>query len=518
MLRRLAVLAVAVLLVGAAAAQTQNTVPWTLDETWRTRNGWGAIMSDADAAAERARMRASAGGAPVTRTVMNNMPRMLRTRMLWAGTVSLGALAIVGALDWFYQEAMRSTQTPLDAWYESGAGGDYPVISWVQPFTTQNNVAHNPTSESSTEVYAFVLAQASVVATVRYRLECVSGGWTMLPQAHHQGSVFASGPRIYGPTNCQQASAQGFQASGVAEVAAWFWSWVESLPLYVPPGPSVPLTTHLDQNPTSYNGLNRVMEDYFDHQGRQPGFPYTREQPWGPGAGLTLSPVPNVNQWYGNPYVDPSIDTDGDGWTDAQEDAAGTNPMDPNEYPTEDPFVDDEDQPLPDRDGDGIPDIYDPCPYQAANTCMQEPTLPEDIATETTLRDVRRGVAEIADLLRDQGEASPPSFGIWEHMPLTQQVWEQLAASLLDQANTMEALMNTRMPWAAGGGWVPPVTYGGSIPDCPNPNYQLLGTTQSMGLCDTPVHTFLATVGRAVVLAIVLVGFYLGTMRWFSTW
>lgn len=48
--------------------------------------------------------------------------------------------------------------------------------------------------------------------------------------------------------------------------------------------------------------------------------------------GVTMSPIPNANQVAGGP-VDPTIDTDKDGVTDAKEIAAGTNPDDPLSKP-----------------------------------------------------------------------------------------------------------------------------------------------------------------------------------------
>ncbi|MCY1703444.1 hypothetical protein [Deinococcus sp. SL84] len=39
-----------------------------------------------------------------------------------------------------------------------------------------------------------------------------------------------------------------------------------------------------------------------------------------------LEPAPNANQWADDPYADPALDTDGDGWTDAAEYERGTDP------------------------------------------------------------------------------------------------------------------------------------------------------------------------------------------------
>jgi len=43
---------------------------------------------------------------------------------------------------------------------------------------------------------------------------------------------------------------------------------------------------------------------------------------------------------FNEPPPDPDLDSDGDGWTDAEDIAAGTDPFDPNDYPT-DPVLQD---------------------------------------------------------------------------------------------------------------------------------------------------------------------------------
>lgn len=94
--------------------------------------------------------------------------------------------------------------------------------------------------------------------------------------------------------------------------------------------------------------------------------------------GVTMSPLPSINQIYGQPIdcnqdldadgwgdceeiqrgsdpnsrtstPSPTRDTDGDGVTDFDEDTAGTDPYDPSDHPE-----------ISDLDGDGIPDSTDP--------------------------------------------------------------------------------------------------------------------------------------------------------------
>lgn len=47
-----------------------------------------------------------------------------------------------------------------------------------------------------------------------------------------------------------------------------------------------------------------------------------------------LDPAPNANQWADDPYADPLLDTDGDGWTDASEYERDTDPNDPVSKPS----------------------------------------------------------------------------------------------------------------------------------------------------------------------------------------
>lgn len=83
-----------------------------------------------------------------------------------------------------------------------------------------------------------------------------------------------------------------------------------------------------------------------------------------------LDPQPNENQWQDDPYADPMLDTDGDGWTDAQEYERGTDPSDPSSKPTR-PDSD------IDTDGDGYPDNIDPAPRDPNVYPRPTPTNPD---------------------------------------------------------------------------------------------------------------------------------------------
>jgi len=154
------------------------------------------------------------------------------------------------------------------------------------------------------------------------------------------------------------------------------------------PTGSMSLPDYIRAHPDAADGVIEVTKSYIDEY---PDFPLTFDSPI---PGLSLDPAPNGNQWLGNPFFDPLLDTDTDSWPDwfeydlysdpsnpasqppstadpdddgydnAAERDVGTDPTDPNGRPDVD--VDHG------SDGDGIKDSADPCPSDPTNMCQPE--------------------------------------------------------------------------------------------------------------------------------------------------
>lgn len=284
---------------------------------------------------------------------------------------------------------------------------------------------------------------------------------------------------------------------------------------------------------------------FMENRALEQGWPSTYGEPL---PGLSLTPSPNINQWYSNPYADPNLDTDGDGYKDWEEFVAGTDPNNSNEHPStdivepepdpSDPNYDPEEpyEPLPDRDGDGIPDQYDPCPYDALNRCMDDDRVrerleiefPDDYSREATLQDIRNLLQQMLE--QEQGqepeepeepeeEPAPVDFGPISLVLPEWQPWDITEETFSNVSSHMETVLGNALDAGSGklpflfSGWVPIVSLGGGG-SCEGISMQLLGVSQDVGVCDTPVHTVLATTVRTALLAVMIIAFWLGMTRW----
>jgi hypothetical protein len=275
------------------------------------------------------------------------------------------------------------------------------------------------------------------------------------------------------------------------------------------------------------------VTDYLEHEQQSGSWPYTYGKPYGPTGAVELQPAPNQNQWYDNPYANPALDTDGDGFEDWKEIVSGTDPVDPNSYPTvdpgtpqpgEDPYPD----PYPDRDGDGVPDQFDPCPFDALNRCTDQQVpevepleIPDDYMRDATgqaqldvLNDI---LSELREDEQDDQPAGQPDAPMPELTPLSEPsltwtVLEDVAAQIESAATSWWADAQGRLPFALGVAWLPAAPSIGAG-ECQGVQMTILGQEQQVGLCGTAIDTFLAGPGRAVLLAALLVGFYLATAQ-----
>lgn len=439
----------------------------------------------------------------------------------YAGAAVAAGSLIYAALDWFYKEAQRSTGTSLDEWSEGIATGSvaitvgvrltYPGESYAQYRTwwayvnkAGQSVSGGNGGVSSPYKLGVTESDWLEVFNEAYAGWCAlycADGWFALPNAYvvtgnatpYCGSVGGVTSRCY-------------LVKTLDDLGDW-----------------------IDNHPDAGPAARGILNDYLQHQEGQPWWPYTYEEPYGPGSGIELDPVPNINQWYDNPYANPQLDTDGDGWPDWKEVVGGTDPLDPNDYAAYDPAPgeDPNDDPLPDRDGDGIPDVYDPCPAQASNKCNDaaEPEdpieIPDDYMRDATGQAQLDVLNEILSELREdeqddqpagQPDAPMPELTPLSEPSLTWTVLEDVATQIESAATSWWADAQTRLPFALGVAWLPAAPSIGSG-ECQGVQMTILGQEQEVGLCGTAIDSFLAGPGRAVLLAALLVGFYLATAQ-----
>lgn len=309
-------------------------------------------------------------------------------------------------------------------------------------------------------------------------------------------------------------------------------------------------------DPSEVSGTNdparwaqRITDAHITEEVYSPGFPDTYGSPY---PGLTITPAPNMNQWFDNPYADPQSDTDGDGVPDWQEHEAGTDPNDPASTPTAPvvpprpqpgdpgyspvtdpthPDYDPSQDPQRDSDGDGIPDVNDPCPHDALNRCAD--VDPRDIpASEPTLEEIR----DLLEEIRDQGaqeqeeqeeeeeeDVSPMDFGPisvalpeWSPGQITTDMFSSVGTAFQASLDTAIAGSEGKLPFLTGG-WVPIVSLSGGSTPCAAIPMSILGHVQDVGVCETPVHTILATTARLALLGLMVVGFWLAMTKWVTT-
>lgn len=344
--------------------------------------------------------------------------------------------------------------------------------------------------------------------------------------------------------------------------------WAEFIgDLYASEGGGGSLADHLAANPSSLAALaDEVLPGWMSDRENQSWWPYTYAEPYGSGAGIEFDPAPNINEWYDNPYANPQVDSDGDGWPDWQEVEAGTDPKNPNSYPTvtPDPYqdsdgdgwtdheerqagtdpYDDQDypagtpnpQPKPDVDGDGIADELDPCPFDVLNRCVDGDDLPEDIATETTLQAVATAAQRTADATEAIADALTETIpeqvdGDWEQMvepwptpdtsalsawaPDTTAARAALDAVVVDVETELDGVMAAAEGKFPFGMFtliadVPAYTGAG---DCVSVPLGIMGNSENVNLCDTPLDGYLQNTVRPLLIALLTFGLAWAVVR-----
>lgn len=431
----------------------------------------------------------------------------------YGGNILMAAGLVYTALEWFYDQAQQSTGTGLDDWGD-GIAGQIAFNCLIYAPQYSEGLLTCQTGGGNTGT---LLANGSLGRIVDHpplpqdwfdAWSAAAPNWSGLPGEFTTPGVWV------GP------GAEGHSCQGV--------TGRQSRRCYLAVG-RPDLEALLRGDPGALGAIrNQVLPDYLSSVENQSNWPYTYGEPYGSGQGVQLQPAPNQNQWYDNPYANPQLDTDGDGWPDWKEVLAGTDPNDENSFPTVDPAPDTEpgQDPLPDTDGDGIPDIYDPCPYDAMNRCAdgevaQDPIeIPDDYAREITLQGIAQDAAgtrtatertadateQIRDLLEGQEELTGEAT-----MPELEAAWSGVVTRLEASLASIRTAAEGKVGFNAGG-IIPQLTASGGG-SCEEITITLLGITRPLGWCGSSFYNLVTTWGRNGIALIMLIGFAFASAR-----
>ena len=414
----------------------------------------------------------------------------------YGGALVIGASLVLTALDWFYNEARKSTGTSLDDWWNLTG-----TTVWVA-------VVGDPFCQNGAQYYRWYAnshewSSSNIGNTRQYAGDC--GADYVAHFEQYKLSRYALHPVTRAP------DLTAVPSDVLADFASPTQAWVRG------GGDRPPLPDWIQSHPDAADGVKQALTDYINEQDAQGNIPQSFAEPL---PGLTLDPAPTGNQWYDNPFFNPYEDTDGDGWPDwfewdtgadpsnagsqplltadpdgdgydnGSERNAGTDPTDPNSRPGVD-----QDQ---DADGDGLKDSADPCPNDPNNMCQpEEEENPDEIPdpTEPTLSPV------------DLPRLDPPD------LPDPTGRFDQIRTNFEQNLQNLWDTLQDRFPVGMAR-WIPapPSVSGGScdmqvnleIPDLPPAN---------IDLCNNPVMQWAASTGRRIVLASLMVGFLFAIAR-----
>lgn len=430
---------------------------------------------------------AAAGGETVKRSLQ--WGKVVRYGAGGLATAAVAGTLIYAGLEWFYNEAQEAANPELDSWYAATGGtpsGGAPQPEFDYTWMGDNKI-HFATNLQVLRDYAV----AAGVPDASYALQVYLGyGYGPSTGGQWHAVAAGAGTTLSGPYESSSA------ATNTARLLLADWIAAEGGTIS---GAQQSLSDLMTANPNAESALrNDVLPAYIDSRTADANtFPSTYADPFGDGA-VVLDPAPNVNQWYDNPYANPQLDTDGDGFKDWEETEAQTDPADVNDKPTVVPTPGE----ATDTDGDGIPDEFDPCVYQASNECADpEPIDTDDLAREVTLQGAASTLGDIrANTEASTGQAAPAT--------MTGTAWDHVLGEIESSFDTWWATAQTKMPFAMSP-WVPSSATVSGAGDCQAIPMSILGTTQDVGLCNTPIDTFMSTVFRGLVLAVAMFAGYL---------
>jgi hypothetical protein len=270
-------------------------------------------------------------GAAITRQVS------FGTIIKFAGGIIGTAALIKWGLDWFYSQAQQATgNRPLDCYYQ---------------LSLASCVATNPSPINViVQVQNLSLTCDGLPVQASNRWITVGPGSNGQPSSGinpYTGNTSGTIPAYRGLTvngTCQTPHPEIDLAPGVGHVMSHMGQ--------IAAGFNVGFT--VNETPTAWGVELRIYYTNLDMRNIIINSPAARTvarnstdaavaslggstSPWlPPGTAWSGQNVPNVNQW-NDAVISTSIDTDGDGWTDAQEIARGTDPSNPLSKPQGDP-------------------------------------------------------------------------------------------------------------------------------------------------------------------------------------
>jgi hypothetical protein len=487
------------------------------------------------------------------RTITANQTRalaagdQLRSAVTWvvangrrySGGLLIGATVITSALSWFYDEAQRSTGTPLDDYWNSAGPAGQPPFLWDDDGQPS---PHHVIVSNAAAWWSWTTANFGEPLAPSY--SCTTSGFSVryTPQVRRQNNTnYASGTMVTWGNTANLCMDNAYEVDARAAAEAYIASILAL-------GDRPPLTDYLAQNPAAVDGLRDVLRQHADEAAPEISDPHTFSQPF-PDLDVTFEPNLSWSTWMQSPYADRDTDTDGDGWPDWIEQRLGTNPYDPASRPLA----------YADPDGDGrtnqqeLADLTDPLDaddYDAGTTPEADPTADpqrEDllallsaiqaleaslagVSTEDRQVDQLQVAAEqlaelqaIADTLTDTDGNEPPAIvipdveamlGDLPELQLTPpQPPEFVAADEVgDRWDPLVEAMSDRAPFAYLEVLPDPGTpqLGGS---CPSFQVGLFGQSQTWDLCDNPLDDWMQTSGRSMLLNFSLFFFLIGVVR-----
>lgn len=204
---------------------------------------------------------------PAKGKIRRTLPRAGKY-LKWGGPLIFGGSLVWDALHWFYNEAKRSTGTDLDKWFLPDLeSDDLPIPSPLSSFKSPELLCYNKRIYPERSITAYYIVSSGQVRVSHYSVRF--GG----PMGGHYIS------RESALNNCANSQED----------------------------PESPLSSLPSDAQTQ---VSRVLRDYLT-------------SPRGAPAARTIPDVAqfpyNLNQWEDNPYSDPSLDTDGDGYSDPDE-------------------------------------------------------------------------------------------------------------------------------------------------------------------------------------------------------
>lgn len=437
------------------------------------------------------------------------------TRVPYAGALLVGGAAIYGALDWFYQQAQNaaSGSSELDDWYHN----NLQVAMQLNPVSNVNNSTECGSlggRQYTWQVQAAISSGAppSSFATVR---SCAPPNQSML--AEYRATLIAPGYPYAGQS---------------------LTGWLETPGGYKRYFARESLNSLINRSPSARAAVRNALNQYYQQQNPQRGMSPA------PYSAFELE-TPTKNQWADDPAKDKSEDLDGDGWSDYQEsiNVPPTNPNDNASVPAPAPTTGvDPNSPAGDKDNDGWTNAQEeaygtnpndansqPEPQENCNAgfvmsgggCVPIAEIPEDIATETTLSRVA-GQAEIqtqiqGDILEELRKTeeidTPFDFGTPEAFPTPdftdlrqyepdvsplEQVYTEALVSLETDVDSIFTAAQEKFPFGlvAALDDLP-----SSVPSatCPNFSLHVGGQQRQVDICNNPADTWASTKGKALL-------------------